>query len=90
MMLMCSGAGAHVMFVGGGEVSVPIHVLIQSHVQPGETVFELSDHVANCFRAAGGGQIETGEAFGDGRSVKTAGVWQRLSSFERRPWIRDN
>jgi hypothetical protein len=40
--------GAHVLREPGKRESVPIHVLIQSHIQPGNTLLLSFDHISDC------------------------------------------
>jgi hypothetical protein len=60
--------------------SIPIHVLIQSHIQPSDLVYLPADHIADCYCAdAGGGGIRAfDEAFEGRSSGNDSGVWQRL------------
>jgi hypothetical protein len=70
--------GAHVLREPGKRESIPIHVLIQSHIQPGDTPLLSFDHVSDYVLdderraysrrarlARGGGSVD-------------GGVWQRL------------
>jgi hypothetical protein len=39
--------GAHVLSEEGERESVPIHVLVQSHIQPSNTLLLFFDHIAD-------------------------------------------
>jgi len=70
-----------------GRRDLPIHVLI--HIQPSDTMFLPSDHVASYYRAACGVCIRGLRGFRGAAVGEDSGVWQRLLS-RRWIWSRDN
>jgi hypothetical protein len=70
--------GAHGLREPGKRESIPIHVLIQSHIQPGNTLLLSLDHVSDYVLDDGRQVCSRRARFARGGGGEDGGVRQRL------------
>jgi hypothetical protein len=70
--------GAHILREPGEKESVPMHVLIQSHIQPSNTLLSSFDHISDYVLDDGRRAYSRRARLARGGGSVDGGVWQRL------------